>query len=449
MSQTDIKKIDGELLPPHDISAEEALLGAVLIDDTVIDEITVKFDDFYHEPHRFIFKAFQNLYETKTHIDSITAGQELNRAGKLEAAGGVSYLLYLPTVCPSPYDAMVYADIVRRMSISRQMIIAGREIENMGYSNPVDSYQALTKCDEKLANIRKAGLISQILSPGDRAEGLYRRYNELYEKKRSTAISTGITKLDAKLGGGFFNGDVIIVAGRTGMGKTTLMSFLCNDISSDRNVLFCSAEMNSDSLSDREIAKNAGITTTRVRLGNYDDEMFAKILNGIGMISEKKIYIYDEIPMTTDKILQAALTMKLRHGLGAVVIDYMGILSDEYGRSTYERVSYISRKIKEIARILDVPVIVAAQLSREIEKRESKRPQTSDLRDSGNIEQDADVILLLYRESYYDIKKEDDDLTEIIIAKNRQGQSNRIVKVYYNKDTQAYFNDKVKQEELL
>ena len=131
------------------------------------------------------------------------------------------------------------------------------------------------------------------------------------------------------------------------------------------------------------------------------------------------------------------------------MIDYMGILSDEYGRSTYERVSYISRKIKEIARILDVPVIVAAQLSRSVEERESKRPKLSDLRDSGNIEQDADIILLLYRESYYDIAKEDDDLTEILIGKNRQGQSNRIVRVYYNKKTQSYANEREEQEAML
>jgi len=190
------------------------------------------------------------------------------------------------------------------------------------------------------------------------------------------AISTGLTKLDGKLGGGFYNGDFIVVAGRTSMGKTTLLQFLADEISSTVNVLFCSAEMNMDSISDREVARSAGIPTNRVRMGMYDDELYGKIQGAIGAIAEKKIYIYDEIPMTTDKILQSALTMKLRHGLGAVIVDYMGILGDDYGRNSYERVSYISRKIKEMARILDVPVIVAVQLSREVEKRDNKRPRS-------------------------------------------------------------------------
>ena len=196
------------------------------------------------------------------------------------------------------------------------------------------------------------------------------------------------------------------------------------------------------------MARSAGIPTNRVRMGMYDDELYGKIQGAIGAIAEKKIYIYDEIPMTTDKILQSALTMKLRHGLGAVIVDYMGILGDDYGRNSYERVSYISRKIKEIARILDVPVIVAVQLSREVEKRDNKRPQKSDLRDSGNIEQDADVILFLYR-SYYDQEKEKDDITEVLIAKQRQGQANRFVKVYYNTERQTYSNEKIEQGEML
>jgi replicative DNA helicase len=447
MSQTNTNTT--ELLPPHDLSAEEAFLGAILLDESGMEQISIKESDFYHEPHILIFKSFLNVYQAKTHIDQITVAQELNRMGKLEAAGGVSYLIYLTTVCPSPMDAKVYADSIKRMSVSRQLIVAGREIENIGYSDMVDSYEVLKKCDEKLLAIRKSGLIPRILTPRERADGLLERYTKLYEQKKNIAISTGLTKLDGKLGGGFFNGDVIIVAGRTGMGKTTMMSFLSNEIATEHNVLFCSAEMNADSLSDREIARNAKIPTSRVRIGNYDPEIYDKIMDGIGKVAGKKIYIYDEIPMTTDKILQSALTMKLRHGLGAVVIDYMGILSDEYGRSTYERVSYISRKIKEIARILDVPVIVAAQLSRSVEERESKRPKLSDLRDSGNIEQDADIILLLYRESYYDIAKEDDDLTEILIGKNRQGQSNRIVRVYYNKKTQSYANEREEQEAML
>jgi replicative DNA helicase len=441
----DTSKIN-ELLPPHDLSAEEALLGAIILDDRGMDEISLKDSDFYHEPHMFIFRAFTNLNKSLTHIDQITVAEELNRMGKLEEAGGVAYLFHLITVCPSPMDAMVYADIIKRMSISRQLIQAGKEIQDVGYSNPVDVSKALRQCDEKLVTVRKSGLTSPIISPKDRAESLYQRYAELYKKEMSMAISTGITKLDEKLGGGFYDGDMIVFAGRTGMGKTTMLSFITKEIAICRNVLFCSAEMNMDSLSDREVAQSAGIPTTSIRLGKYTDDIYDKILDAIGKISERKVYLYDEIPMTTDKILQAALTMKLRHGLGAIVVDYMGILGDDYGRNSYERVSYISRKIKEMARTLNVPVIVAVQLSREIEKREDKRPELVNLRDSGNIEQDADVVLFLYREGYYNRKKENDDITEILIAKHRQGQANRCIEVYYDRNTQSYSNEKLEQQ---
>jgi replicative DNA helicase len=438
-----------ELLSPHDIAAEEALLGAILIDDRGLDEISLKDSDFYHEPHVFIFRVFMNLVKANTAVNQITVSDELNRMGKLEFCGGVAYQLHLTTVCPSPLDAMYYAEIVKRTSIARQLIRVGKEIQEIGYSNPGDISRALRQCDDKLVNIRKSGIASPIISPADRAELLYQRYSELYKKEMSMALSTGLTKLDAKLGGGFYGGDVIIIAGRTGMGKTTLLSYFAKQIASVQNLLFCSAEMNMDSISDREVAQYAGVPTNMIRVGNYTDEMYDKILQAIGEISAKKIYIYDEIPMTTDKILQTALTMKLRHGLGAAIIDYMGILGDDYGRSSYERVSYISRKIKEMAMTLNVPVIVAAQLSRETEKREDKRPQLSDLRDSGSIEQDADIVLFPYRESYYNHDKEDDGTTEIIIAKQRQGIANRGVKVYYDKTTQMYWNDKQTQEQLL
>jgi replicative DNA helicase len=217
-----------------------------------------------------------------------------------------------------------------------------------------------------------------------------------------------------------------------------------------KNVLYCSAEMNSDSLSDREIAQVANVPTNRIRLGAYDEELHGKIMAGIEEISAKKVFIYDDIPMTTDKILQTALTMQLRYGLGAIVIDYLGMLDDDYGRNSYERVGYMSRKIKLIARQLNVPVIIAHQLNRELEKRDDKRPHLFDLRDSGSIEQDADVVLFLYRDSYYNkIPPNQADVTEIIIAKQRQGEANKIVKVRYDKITQQYQSLVSREENLL
>jgi len=438
-----------ERIPLHDINTEEAVLGAVLLSDTAINEVNLKPSDFYHEPHMVMFQAMLNLNKTFTHIDELTLADELNRMGKLELCGGVSYIMLVQTMCPSPMDAPVYAEIVKRLSACRQLIQAGKEIEQVGYSNPSDIAKALSDCDNKLLNIRKGGVASPILSPKDRVEMLFERYAELHVNEMVMALNTGIYDLDKHLGGGFYNGDVVIVGARTGVGKTTFLSYLAREIARHGNVLFCSAEMDSNSISDREVAQSVGVPTNRIRLGAYDSILFSNILAALGDMSERKVYLYDEIPMTTDKILQAALNMQLRHGLSAVVIDYLGMLGDEYGRNSYERISYISRKVKELARKLDVPVIIAHQLNRELEKRDDKRPHLFDLRDSGSIEQDADIVLFLYRDSYYDEAKEAEGETEIIIAKQRQGDANRIIKVRYDKKTQRFQNLVNPREELL
>jgi len=430
-----------EQIPPHDLSAEEALLGAVLIDGTQIDEVAplIKETDFYHEPHMVIFQAFMALMKSQTLIDEITACDQLSRMGKLEACGNRVYLIRLKSLCPSPMESVYYAEIVKRLSISRQLISVGEQIKKVGYSNPADSAKALNDCDEKLLNIRKSGIALPILSPKDRAEGLYNRYNELAEKEMVMAINTGIMDLDKILGGGFYNGDVIVVGARASGGKTTLISAVANKIAQTKNVLVCTAEMNSDSLSDREVAQYANVPINRIRLGAYDKELHTKILEAVGKIADTKIYMLDDIPMTTDKILQAALTMKLRHGLSLIVIDYLGMLDDDYGRNSYEKVGYMSRKIKQIARKIDVPVVLAVQLNRELEKRDDKRPRLFDLRDSGAIEQDADVVLFLYRDSYYQpVTEGQPDITEIIVAKQRQGDANKVIKVLYDKLGQCF-----------
>ena len=196
--------------------------------------------------------------------------------------------------------------------------------------------------------------------------------------------------------------------------------------------------MDVDSITDREVAQHAGVSINRIRRGNYSNKLYTQIQEAIGKINDKPMWFYGETPMTTDRILQHALGMKLRTGLGMLLIDYLGILGDQYGRNPYERITYISQQLKQMARILGVPVVVAAQLNRESAARDDKRPMLSDLRDSSAIEQDADLVLMLYRDSYYDQAAENDDTVEIIVAKQRQGQSNRIVKARFNKDTQTY-----------
>lgn len=211
--------------------------------------------------------------------------------------------------------------------------------------------------------------------------------------------------------------------------------------------------MDVDSITDREVAQHVGVSINRIRRGNYSEKLYTQIQQAISGIHDKPLFFYGDVPMTTDKILQHALGMKLRTGLGMLVIDYLGILDDQYGRTPYERITRISRQLKMMARILGVPVVVASQLNRESAMRDDKRPQLSDLRDSGAIEQDSDTVLLLYRDSYYDPAEANDNTAEIIIAKQRQGESNKIIKVRYDKQTQTYLNffpdEVVEQEELI
>jgi replicative DNA helicase len=442
------------VLPPHDIAAEEALLASILVDEAQYDEVSLVPTDFYHEPHRFIWQAFETLAGSQTTINQITVADTLNRMGKLEFCGGVAYLLYLVSICASPLDAFFYAEIIKRDAIARQIIEAGKAIQQIGFSNPVDTTKALTECDEKITNVRKSGIPTPIVSPKVRASAQFDRYTEMQESQKTIAISTGIAALDRQLGGGFYPGELTIVAARAGLGKTTLLSH-CANVACQKGiqVLFCSAEMDVDSITDREVAQYVGVPVNRIRRGNYSKKLYAQIQEAIGAINDKPVWMYTETPMTTGKILQHALAMKLRHGLGMLMIDYLGILDDQYGRNPYERITHVSRQLKQMARMLAVPVIVAAQLNRESATREDKRPQLSDLRDSGAIEQDADVVLMLYRDSYYDPSAENDNTVEIIVAKQRQGESNRIVKARFNKMTQTYLNytqdDIAEQEEML
>ena len=311
----------------------------------------------------------------------------------------------------------------------------------IGFANPVDTTKALSECDEKLTSVRRSGIPAPIVSPKVRASAQYDRYTEMQVNQKTIAISTGIAQLDRVLGGGFYPGELAIVAARAGLGKTTFLSHITNKAcQTGFQVLFCSAEMDIDSITDREVAQYAGVSINRIRRGNYSQKLYAQIQEAIGKINDNPLWMYTETPMTTGKILQQALTMKLRTGLGMLVVDYLGILDDQYGRNPYERTTYISRQLKQMARILGVPVVVAAQLNRESAARDDKRPQLSDLRDSGAIEQDADNVLMLYRDSYYNKASENDDTVEIVVAKQRQGDSNRIVRARFDKKHQQYVN---------
>jgi len=425
------------MLPPYNTDAEESVIGSLLLDGDLIHGLNLEPSDFHYEQNGLCYAACKALADRGVSIDQITVAQELNEQGKLEAAGGAAYLSGVIAVCATSLDCQYYADIVKRLAIYRDMITAAGKIASLGYSQGPDIAEALNKADEILLSLRKNGVAAPIITPKQRADIMSERYDRLYGAEAGVALPTGLKDLDNQIGGGLYAGEMVIIGARPGMGKTTLLMNMANNAAVNHTVLVCSAEMPVEGITDRDIASVLGITTNEVRRGGYSDDTYCRITGeGLQAVIDRQLYFYHEAPLTTAKILQAGNNMQLRHGLDLIVIDYLGLLDDDYGNSQYERVGYVSRKLKQIAMKLNVPVLVAHQLNRALEIRPDKRPMLYDLRDSGRIEEDADLVLFLYRESYY--KDDADDVSEILIAKQRQGEGHRVVRVFYDKVRQQY-----------
>jgi replicative DNA helicase len=419
----------------YNLEAEESVIGSLLLGEKT-DGLGLEAADFYHEGNREIYQACLSLTEKNVSINQITLAQELADMKLLDKVGGAAQLHHLAATVGSPDDIRHYANIVKRFSIQRGLLNAGLKITELAQKTG-DVTESLNQADDILLSIRKRGTASPIVGPGERADLMYKRYDDLRMASNGVSLPTGLTDLDAAIGGGLYDGEFAILAARPGMGKTTLLMQIANHVARRKNVLVCSGEMTIDGITDRDIASTLGLTTNQIRRGGYDDDTYGRIIGeGLQPIADRKLYFYHESPMTTGKILQAGLNLQARHGLDLVVIDYLGLLDDEKGNSQYERLGYISRKIKQMAMTLNVPLLVAHQLNRALELRQDKRPELHDLRDSGRIEEDADLVLFIYRESYY--KDDADNVTEIMIAKQRQGEGHRAIRTFYDRKHQLY-----------
>lgn len=435
-------------IPPHDIDCEEALLGALLI-GADIESATISETDFYSERNRWVFEACKTLSERKVSLNQITVAQELAGKGKLEGIGGAAYLVHVSSICPTYLDYPYYCEIIHRLSLYRKLISASEQIAEIGYQASADVSQSLNKADDILLQLRKGVISNSIIDPVKRVELLNERYKKLYEMEGVMAISTGLKDLDNILGGGLFEGDLLIIGARPGMGKTTFLQNIGNHVAQKGNVLMYSCEMDYKALSDRDIAGMVGVPINTIRLGKYDPNLYCQITASLEDIEKTKLYIYDETPITTAKIIQSATNMKLRMGLSAIIVDYLGLLDDDIKENRNITLGYMTKKLKQVARELNIPVIVAHQLSRELERRDDKRPILSDLRESGHIEEDADNVIFLYRDSYYYDESEwkdkygtdvdyPENVSELIVAKQRQGESNQTVRVFFDKKYQKF-----------
>jgi replicative DNA helicase len=432
-----------EKLPPHNIDAEEAIIGSLLIDGTAIFKIAtlLQSSDFYSERNSLVYGACLTLYERNEAIDQITVAQELDRKGKLEACGGAAYLSHLISICPTSLDIEHYAQIVSRLSVMRHLIDAAGQIANIGYQADPDVDASLSQAEDILFRLRHGQSprdfthIRQVL---DRYFETTTLEAEGRPKEPLPYVLSGFTGLDESLGG-FQRSELIIIGGRPSMGKTSLALSLARNAAVEQGacVAVFSLEMAGEALVLRLLASEAEVDSKRARLGLHTEAEEKRIMDAIGRLSEAPIYIDDTPQLRVGEMLGKAKRLNFERGIDLIIVDYMQLMQgDRRFDNRVQEVSEISRSLKGLARELNAPVLAVSQLSRAPEGRASHEPLLSDLRESGSIEQDADVVLFVYRDEYYYTTREAWERehpgesypppADIIIAKNRNGPTDRI-----------------------
>ena len=441
---TSVALVDAPV-PPHSVEAEQAVLGGLLLDpvawDNVADAVTR--EDFYRPDHQLIFEAIGALADEGKPCDVVTVSQHLERTGKLESAGGLAYLSSVARDTPTAANVRAYADIVRERSLLRQLIRAGTDIASAVFNNDGESARALVdRAEQRVFAIaegsfrRREGAVPvrQILP------AVIDQIDEWHNNPdKMRGLPTGFTEFD-KLTGGLRPGDLVIVAGRPSMGKTTLAvnmaEYAAVHPGTRASVAIFSMEMPSEQVIMRMLASIGGVPLNSLRSGRISDEDWVRITGATSQLSEAKIFV-DETPALNPTELRArARRVKREHGLSLVVVDYLQLMQvpgTNENRAT--EIAEISRGLKALAKELQVPVIALSQLNRAVEQREHKRPVMSDLRESGSLEQDADMVLLIYREEVYDRNTTKKGIAEIDLVKHRNGEIGTFVLTFQGQYT--------------
>ncbi|HED15633.1 MAG TPA: replicative DNA helicase [Gammaproteobacteria bacterium] len=417
-------------IPPHSLSAEQSVLGGLMLDNEAWDKIADKVaeDDFYRADHRLIFRALADLADERRPFDVVTLSGWLEKNQTLEQAGGLAYLGTLVKDTPSAANIAAYAEIVRERSIMRQLISVGNDIANSGYQpEGRDSKALLDRAESKVFKIAEQGNRGKtgMVSIKNLLAGVVDRIDELYQSDSPiTGIPTGWTDFD-ELTSGLQPSDLLIVAGRPSMGKTTLAMNMAEQtaIKTRKPVAVFSMEMSGEQLAMRMMSSLGRIDQSKVRTGKLDDDDWARLTSAMGILADAPLFIDDTPALSPTELRARARRMAREHGLGLIVIDYLQLMqsSSGSGENRATEISEISRGLKALAKELNVPVVALSQLNRSLEQRPNKRPIMSDLRESGAIEQDADVIVFIYRDEVYNDESPDKGIAEIIIGKQRNG----------------------------
>ncbi|MDN3519312.1 replicative DNA helicase [Aquisalimonas lutea] len=416
-------------VPPHSLEAEQAVLGGLMVDNEAWDRVAdrVGEEDFYRHDHRLIFRAIGQLAEQQQPMDVVTLSEALRNSGQLDDAGGMGYLGTLVTETPSAANIVAYADIVRERSILRQMIRVGTDVVSSAFQpDGRDSKDLLEEAERLIFQIAESsGRFQQgFVGVKDILPTVVERIDTLYHQDGSvTGLPTGFTDYD-HMTSGLQSGDLVIIAARPSMGKTTFAMNIAEQASlkGDAPVAVFSMEMPADALAMRMLSSLGRVELQKIRTGNLEDEDWPRLTSTMSLLSEAKLFIDDSPGLSPQEMRARARRLKREHGLSMIVVDYLQLMQlPGFKENRTAEISQISRGLKAMAKELDVPVVALSQLNRSLEQRPNKRPVMSDLRESGAIEQDADVIVFIYRDEVYNEDSPDKGTAEIIIGKQRNG----------------------------
>lgn len=433
----------GAKIPPQNTDAEASLLGAILIDADAIVKIAdvVQAKDFYEERHQRIFEAILTLYEKHSPIDVLTLSDQLKGTGFLDMVGGAGYLTELTNFVPTATHVEQYADIVSQKALRRRLIKASQEITGLGYDEGRTLQELIEEAETRLFEVSQRHVKQDITSIETILSESFDRLDELHKDKgKIRGVPTGYRDLDNILAG-LQKSDLFILAARPSMGKTAFVLNLAHNIGvkSEEAVLVFSLEMSKEQLVDRMLSMQSGVDAWALRTGNLTDNDFEKIGHAMGTLSEAQIYIDDTPGVTVSDMRTKARREAHLRPISLIVVDYLQLMSGgaRFGGegNRVQEISEISRGLKGIARELNVPVVALSQLSRSVESRSPQIPQLSDLRESGSIEQDADVVAFLYREEYYNPESDRKNLMDVFIKKHRNGPTGA-VELYFDRDKQ-------------
>ncbi|HID91974.1 TPA: replicative DNA helicase [Candidatus Gracilibacteria bacterium] len=418
-------------IPPHSLDAEHSVLGALLIDPNALMKISdfLRIDDFYSQGNQDIYEIILNLSNLRKPIDLITVPEELKKKNLLEPIGGVSFLAELMTIVPSAVNILEYAHIVKQKSTLRKMVVAGQKITSFGYEEDENIESLLEQSEKEVFTISQTFLKNKFIPINEILSGRFEIFSERHDnddEDLDIGVKSGFGNLD-KILGGFQPSDLVILAARPSMGKTgfALAAAINSADFYGKSIGIFSLEMSKEQLVDRMFANILQVDSYKLQKGQLSDDEFMRMGPAMDKLSKMSIYIDDTVESSISALRAKARRLQMEHGLDMIIIDYLQLMSTGNPQLAGNRVleiAEISRSLKALARELHIPVMALSQLSRGVESRPDKRPMLSDLRDSGAIEQDADVVIMIYRDEYYNKDTDKPGITELLIRKHRNGE---------------------------